>query len=696
VYAFDYNALGMVTRRYDPLGLYESYHYNRDGDVLRWSNRRGQGVDYAYDAVHRLTSKSGVNTTTETFTYTPNGRVVTAESPISVATTYLSDQGLVDSARTVLAGHTYWRRYRYIAGRLDSVWTAGSYTGFLNRRFAYNTAFGSLDSMRLGTWWTRFSFNPDRQVTSARFVGQDSVSAQMTSIHGPARVFSAQVNQSYHYDGVGRMDVAAGWQGKQRNFTFDNLGRLQQTVHRPSGVCLSFNEDVGYSCTQPPQDSSHTYGYDQVGNRTDLGGSYLNGNRISMFNGCMYGTDTDGNVTSRSCGGQTITFTWSAENRLTSYSVSGGPTVTMDYDAGGRLSRRASSSGGTTYLLWAGASLASELDANGLKVAEYSYYGLDRLHTMVIGTTYYQAHQDAQGNVLALTDANRNLARTYNYEDFGRGAGGVDYANLANRDRARWKGALWMGPEVELYYMRNRWYEPQSGRFLSEDPLGLGGGINPYAFAGDQPVIGFDPLGLDGLPIHNYCYDDYHVVRQCEIQLNFAFLNGWYVGSGAGPAEVGNQYNGWLGGTSTSDGSATAAAGHGSSTPEQELIDGVAKFFTCPSNQEVAFGGSVDGRLIVGVGAGGGAGVLVSRHGFSLFVQGEVGAGLDVGPSLQGIAWHGTRESFFGPTTNVSTSFLGQTTGYSWNEGGNGVNAGLATPGFAVTRSYAVGLTACF
>ena len=51
-----------------------------------------------------------------------------------------------------------------------------------------------------------------------------------------------------------------------------------------------------------------------------------------------------------------------------------------------------------------------------------------------------------------------------------------------------------LGPE--LYYMRNRWYEPQSGRFLSEDPIGLAGGINQYAFAGNDPVGGRDPLGL--------------------------------------------------------------------------------------------------------------------------------------------------------------------------------------------------------
>jgi hypothetical protein len=44
--------------------------------------------------------------------------------------------------------------------------------------------------------------------------------------------------------------------------------------------------------------------------------------------------------------------------------------------------------------------------------------------------------------------------------------------------------------------MRNRWYEPYTGRFVSEDPVGLAGGINPYVFAGGDPTNGSDPSGL--------------------------------------------------------------------------------------------------------------------------------------------------------------------------------------------------------
>lgn len=45
-------------------------------------------------------------------------------------------------------------------------------------------------------------------------------------------------------------------------------------------------------------------------------------------------------------------------------------------------------------------------------------------------------------------------------------------------------------------YLRNRWYDPQTGRFLTQDPIGLAGGTNLYAYAGNNPVTFSDPFGL--------------------------------------------------------------------------------------------------------------------------------------------------------------------------------------------------------
>jgi RHS repeat-associated protein len=46
-------------------------------------------------------------------------------------------------------------------------------------------------------------------------------------------------------------------------------------------------------------------------------------------------------------------------------------------------------------------------------------------------------------------------------------------------------------------YLRNRWYDPQTGRFLSQDPIGLAGGVNLYAYAGNNPASFSDPFGLN-------------------------------------------------------------------------------------------------------------------------------------------------------------------------------------------------------
>jgi len=130
-------------------------------------------------------------------------------------------------------------------------------------------------------------------------------------------------------------------------------------------------------------------------------------------------------------------------------------------------------------------------------VAEYSYFpGADNPHAVVVGGQEYHPQVDGLGNVIALTDNAQSVQRTYSYDAWGTLTGGTDTKPFANIDRVRFKGALWLGPEVDLYYMRSRWYEPKSGRFLSEDPIGLAGGLNPYVFAGDDPVNGRDPTGL--------------------------------------------------------------------------------------------------------------------------------------------------------------------------------------------------------
>jgi RHS repeat-associated protein len=85
----------------------------------------------------------------------------------------------------------------------------------------------------------------------------------------------------------------------------------------------------------------------------------------------------------------------------------------------------------------------------------------------------------------------------------------------AYRERTRdsrrvtsWMGSLLTGQMTAtgLEYRRNRYYDPKSGRFTQEDPIGLGGGLNLYGFGGGDPVNYSDPLGLCKHPMgRDFC-----------------------------------------------------------------------------------------------------------------------------------------------------------------------------------------------
>ncbi len=69
-----------------------------------------------------------------------------------------------------------------------------------------------------------------------------------------------------------------------------------------------------------------------------------------------------------------------------------------------------------------------------------------------------------------------------------------------NTLRFGYKGMLY-DETTGLYNARARWYDPEVGRFISEDPIGLAGGINQYAFAGTDPINLGDPSGMDANPV---------------------------------------------------------------------------------------------------------------------------------------------------------------------------------------------------
>jgi RHS repeat-associated protein len=116
--------------------------------------------------------------------------------------------------------------------------------------------------------------------------------------------------------------------------------------------------------------------------------------------------------------------------------------------------------------------------------------GIDERFTRTDASGTLNYITDALGSTIALTDNSGNSQVQYSYDPYG----GMN-ATGSTTNSYTYTGREFDG--LGLYYYRARYYNPATGRFVSEDPIGFDGGINKYAYAGNDPIDYFDPLGLD-------------------------------------------------------------------------------------------------------------------------------------------------------------------------------------------------------
>jgi RHS repeat-associated protein len=399
-------------------------------------------------------------------------------------------------------------------------------------RYVYNPIVGLLDTIAdvsgRRTW---LDYDTERQPELIALPNGVFVTISRAWTGGPADLFYTiggtrlPLGSRQSYDAKGRIvQRTTPDTSKFRGFAYDSAGRLIAAADSSRGPCTEYYSGgairptydgelpAGYSCTGNGELTAgfggfrYDYGYDKVGNRTGTGSVVTAGNRVEqlVLGGQTYAFefDEDGNLKRKRLVADSNVFnqrlTWDALGQLTQVvTTKSGTTTTVSYgyDGGGRRVRRTVGSQ-VTYYLWDGDELVAELaGSTGNFAVEYTIYpGVDRPHSARIGgPTGQMAYVavDALGNVVGLTDSAGAVVRQTQYGPFGETETTSGTQDVALKWKARERDAA-----TDLYYMRARWYDPQVGRFVSEDPIGLSGGINPYAFAGDDPVNYSDPSGL--------------------------------------------------------------------------------------------------------------------------------------------------------------------------------------------------------
>jgi RHS repeat-associated protein len=222
----------------------------------------------------------------------------------------------------------------------------------------------------------------------------------------------------------------------------------------------------------------------------------------------------------------TFLFDWDFANRLRKVTrkADGAPVAEYSYDAlNRRIRKEVTNSGaldGTTDFYLDGWRVIEERNAADVVTQQY-VYGITIDEPLVVdqntngdktamgaGDQRLFYHQNTQGSVFALTDQSGQIVEAYLYDAYGRATvfapgannlvdfGGDDMVTPGGISRLS-NPYLFTGRRLDgetgLLYYRYRYHDPETGRFLSRDPVDSG--MNRYEYVAGNPLTFVDPMG---------------------------------------------------------------------------------------------------------------------------------------------------------------------------------------------------------
>jgi len=554
--AFTYDAVGNVATRTDANAKTTLYSYDALNRLTNTAYADGTQVANSYDALDRKTSM--IDSRGQTlFTYDALSRLLSKKDPGTSSTiTYTYDSegrrltSIDQNARTIT--NTY-----DALGRLTSVKDANGTTVYgydvVSNRTSVKTPNAVTES---------YTFDALNRVLSAANKKGNNVISSFTNVYDPAGMITKKTLENgaflnYGYDALNQLTRETkktdhGGIIYDYTYTYDPLGnRLSlnkavtfgdfwdEDAHRMPQRVLSDMTHLGlHNANHPnlPQILlSRAYQYDAVNRLTQWNYALKVNNLSFAIEKTTYTYDKNGNRTFKQKvrighegRPQETGYSYDLENRLTKLQyvhvpgIHGSQSDTLSYSGDG-LRTRAVRNTDTTAYLYDGSNVLIERDANNATTKLYTR-GLDfgggigsliaqntpssRRHRDNDKDTLYYQYNDL-GSVSDLTNPQGKASTSYQYDAFG------NLLNTPDRDEREDEREgkqdnddnryLFSTKELDgrsnLYYFGARYYDPEIGRWLTSDPLGMVDGPNTYAYVKNNPLNFIDSRGESALAV---------------------------------------------------------------------------------------------------------------------------------------------------------------------------------------------------